>query len=269
VARAWLVAALLLLSGEAGAGTDDPPAAAPVTTPPPAPAPDGTGAPRRPEPADKRRIIGVLEVRVDGVPDEVKESFQRALEDKFDAQRYRIASRSLLRQQLMHSTRWTDGCLVGQCLAEVRAQTGADLVLLAALTGSGTSFGYVVTLVRTDTGRVLRQDSERCDVCTVNEAMGKAMKATMALLDKVPATLPDEAAEQHASVDRAVGRVQQDLAERDRHTARLGLALTIVGLAVAVTGATLYALADRPTYAAMTLAGGGALATGGVVVLTF
>jgi hypothetical protein len=261
VARAWLVAALLLVGGAASAGPDNPPVAAP--------APDGTGAPNRPEPADKRRIIGVLEVRVDGVPDEVKESFQHAVEEKFDAQHYRIASRARLKQQLMHSTRWTDGCLVGQCLAEVRAQTGADLVLLAALTGSGTSFGYVVTLVRTDTGRVLRQDSERCDVCTVNEAMGKAMKATIALLDKVPDQLPDEAAEQLAALDRAVGQVQQELAERDRHVSRLGVTLGIVGLAVAVTGATLYTLGNRPTYAAMTIAGGGALAAGGVVVLTF
>jgi hypothetical protein len=235
----------------------------------PTPAPDGTDEPVQPETGDKRRIIGVLEVRVDGVPDEVKESFQRALEDKFDALRYRIASRALLRQALMHSTKWTDGCLVGQCLAEVRAQTGADLILLAALTGSGTSFGYVVTLVRTDTGRVLRQDSERCDVCTVNEVMGKAMQATTALLDKVPDQLPDEAAEQLASVDRAVGRVQQALADRDRHMTRLGITLTIVGVAVAVTGAALYSFSDRSTYAAMAVAGGGALAGGGVVVLTF
>ena len=68
--------------------------------------------------------------------------------------------------------KWTEGCVVGACLSEVRAQTGAELVLLAALTGSGTSFGYVVTLVRTDTGRVLAQESDRCDVCTVRRGDG-------------------------------------------------------------------------------------------------
>ena len=42
------------------------------------------------------------------------------------------------------------------------------------LTGSGTSFGYAVTVVRTDNGRVLAQESSRCDVCMVKEAMTEA-----------------------------------------------------------------------------------------------
>jgi hypothetical protein len=260
VIRAWLVLAALLVSGVAHAGPDARPAAAPP--------PDGTGEPARPSPADQRRIIGILDIRVDGVPDDVKESFQRGLEEKFDAKRYWLTNRARMKQMMMGSTKWTEGCLVGQCLAEVRTQTGADLVLLAALTGSGTSFGYVVTLVRTDTGRVLRQNSERCDVCTVNEAMSRAMRATVDLLDKVPDKLPDEAAEQTATVDLAVGKVERQLVARDRRNTRLGIALAVIGLAAAIGGGALY-VQDERTYAAMIMAGGGAALASGVVVLTF
>jgi hypothetical protein len=260
VIRAWLVSTALLVSGAAHAGPDARPAAAPP--------PDGTGQAMRPSAADKRRIVGILEVRVDGVPDDVKESFQRGIEEKFDAKRYWLTNRARMKQMMMGSTRWTEGCLVGQCLAEVRTQTGADLVLLAALTGAGTSFGYVVTLVRTDTGRVLRQSSERCDVCTVNEAMSRAMRATVDLLDKVPDKLPDEVAEQSATVQVAVSKVQEQLAARDRRNSRLGIALAVVGLAAAVGGGVLYAQ-NEETYAAMIMAGGGAALASGVVVLTF
>jgi hypothetical protein len=235
----------------------------------PPPAPDSAGAQRRPGPADNRRIVGILEVRVDGVPDEVKERFQRGLEDQLDTKHYWLASRAHVKQMMMRSTRWTEGCVVGPCLAEVRAQTGAELVLLAALTGSGTSFGYVVTLVRTDTGRVLQQESDRCDVCTVNEAMTQATLATTGLLNNVPDKLPDEAADQSATLDLAVGKVKRELAERDRHSRRVGTVLTAVGVAVAIGGLALYLVDDQPTYGAVTAGMGGALAAGGIVVLTF
>src|SRR5262249_60418341 len=96
------------------------------------------------------------------------------------------------REAMANSPKWTERCVVGQCLQEVRTQTRADLVLLAALTGSGTSFGYVVTLVRTDTGRVLAQEQERCDVCTVSEALSAATLATVKILNAVPERLPEQ-----------------------------------------------------------------------------
>jgi hypothetical protein len=266
VIRPWLVSIALLASGVAHAGPEvrDAREARPAAAPPP----DGPGVLAQPALVDKRRIIGILEVRVDGVPEDIRESFQKGIEEKFDATRYRLANRARVKQMMMGSTRWTEGCVVGQCLAEVRTQTGADLVLLAALTGAGTSFGYVVTLVRTDTGRVLRQSTERCDVCTVNEAMSRAMRATVDLLDSVPDKLPDEAAEQTANLDRAVGAVKQEVAARDQRNSRLGIALAVVGLVAAVGGGALYSQ-DHETYAAMIMGGGGAALASGVVVLTF
>ncbi len=262
--RASLVAVMLLAGGVATARADRPAPAAVVP-----PAPDGAGTRGPSGPADNRRIVGILEVRVDGVPDEVKERFQRGLEDQVDTKQYWLASRARVKQLMMRSTKWTEGCIVGPCLAEVRAQTGAELVLLAALTGAGTSFGYVVTLVRTDTGRVLQQESDRCDVCTVNEAMTQATLATTGLLNNVPDKLPDEAAELTARVDLAVSKVARDLAHQERRTARVGVTLTAIGLAAAIGGLTIYLVDDKPTYAAMTAAAGGALTASGLIVLTF
>jgi hypothetical protein len=223
----------------------------------------------RPAAADNRRIVGVLEVRVEGVPDEVKEMFQHRLEEQLDTKHYWLASRARMKKMMQRSTTWTEGCVVGPCLIEARRFTGAELVLLASLTGSGTSFGYVVTLVRTDSGRILQQRTEHCDVCTVNEALDKSIQATIALLNNVPVKLPDEAAEHAATIDLAVGQVQQRMVDHDRHTAHLGLALTVVGLAAAVGGLMLYQLDGKPTYAVATATAGGALAAGGLTVLTF
>jgi hypothetical protein len=269
VNRAWIVSAMLAMGGVASAGPDSRPAPAATPAATPAPAPDGPGVRVRPGPADNRRIVGILDVRVEGVPEAVKDSFQRELEEQFDVKQYWLGSRDYMKQRMQRSTKWTEGCLAGPCLAEVRAQTGAELVLLAALTGSGTSFGYVVTLVRTDTGRVLQQESDRCDVCTVREAMNKATLAMVGLLNNVPDRLPDEAAEQGAAINTAVGKVQRELAARDQHATRVGVAITAIGVAVAVVGGVLYALDNKSSYAAPTAIGGGALTAGGIIALTF
>lgn len=268
--RAWLVSVLLLIGGAASAGPSRGTAPAVHNDQPvAAPAPDGTGT-RPPATADdNRRTVGILEVRVEGLSDDVKDSFQRTLEDQIDNKRYRLQNRAQMKTWMMRSTKWTDGCVVGRCLAELRKQSGAELVLLIALTGSGTSFGYVVTLVRTDTGRVVDQESDRCDVCTVSEATKNATLAAINVLNNVPDKLSDEAADQTAAIDRAVGKARAEVADHDRHTSRLGTALTVVGLAVAAGGLAIYFTQDQPDYAAMTAVGGGALALGGIAVLTF
>ncbi len=214
-------------------------------------------------------MVGILDVRVDGVSDDVKAKFEMQLEQQLDTNQYWLSNRAQMRDRMKFSTKWTDGCLVGDCLAEVRIQTRAELVLLAALNGSGTSFGYVVTLVRTDTGRVLAQKSERCDVCTINEAMTAATLATIALLNEIPNTLPDDAALRAAAMKTVVEGTNRELAGGRRHRRRIGTALTISGLAVGIGGAAAYFLADHPKWAIGVAAGGAGIAAGGVVVLTF
>src|SRR5262249_2940517 len=139
VTRAWLVSTLLLAGHVANAGPDSRPVAAPPAEARPvaAPPPDGTGEPVRTAPADTRRIVGILEVRVDGIPDEIKESFQRGLEQQFDARRYRLDNRAQMKQALMRSTKGTEGCVIGQGLTEGRKPNGRDPGPPAALAGAG------------------------------------------------------------------------------------------------------------------------------------
>ncbi|MDB4955341.1 MAG: hypothetical protein JWO36_2910, partial [Myxococcales bacterium] len=217
--------------------------------------------------ADPRRVVAVLDVHVDGVAPEVAAQFQSSLEAQVDAKHYRLAPRARVRDSMANSTRWTDGCVVGICLAEVKAKTGADLVLLAALTGSGTSFGFVVTLVRTDTGRVLAQEAQRCEVCTVNEVLAGSTLATIKLLDAVPDSLPDDST--NHEVERAKQPLQHQMTRARHHHRVLGATLTFTGIAVAAAGIALYATQNHATYGVATAAAGGGLALGGVVSLAF
>ena len=214
-------------------------------------------------------MVGILDVRVDGVPDEIKAQFERGLEEQLDTKIYWLSSRAQMRERMKFSTKWTEGCLVGDCLAELRTQTNAELVLLAAFNGSGTSFGHVVTIVRTDNGRVLSQESGRCEVCTVSEAMAEATLSTLRLLSAVPDKLPDEAGDQSVAMDLVVKASKQHLAEAQSGVKRRGIALTLIGLAVAGGGLATYVLKDKPDYALAITAAGGGLLLGGVVVLTF
>jgi hypothetical protein len=223
-----------------------------------------------PAPADdKRRIVGVLDVRVEGVPKEIARQFQSELEKQLDSREYWLAPQQRIREMMANSTKWTEGCLVGLCLTELQAITGAELVLLASISGSGTSFGYVVTLVRTDTGRVLAQEGSRCEVCTVKEALASATLAAVKLLTSVPDKLPDEAGEASAAFELATGKLHAQIDASKRHNRKLGIGLTLAGVVAAGAGMTLYLAADRPAYALGIAGLGAGTALGGIAVLTF
>jgi hypothetical protein len=246
----------------------------PKKEPEPPPAPQAEPAPPPPPPSPpppprtaNQRIVGVLDVRVEGVPPEIAAQFQSQLEAQVDTKHFWLAPRSRMHEVMANSTKWTEGCVIGSCLGEVRRQTNADLVLLAALTGSGTSFGYVVTLVRTDTGHVLAQESERCDVCTVSEAVKNATQATVKILNAVPDSLPDEARERAYDVAVASEKGEHEAAEAKHHSHAVGTGILITGLAIAAGGAGVY-FASKDAGIGMAAAGGG-LALGGVLALTF
>ena len=260
--RAAVVASVVIaLGGVAFARGAKPPK---PKAPPPPPAPEPL------KPGDPRRIIGILDVRVDGAPPEIGAQFQKDLEAQVDIKHYFLAPKMRMHDLMANSTKWTEGCVVGECLKDVKAQTNADIVLLAALTGSGTSFGWVVTLVRTDTGNAIAQKSERCDVCTVSEALSAATLATVDLLTTIPDQLPGEV--RHVVTPQpvaAVGPVDDRLARTVHHERVGGVTLAIVGLATAAAGAAIYYGHDHTRYGLATAGAGGGLALGGVVVLTF
>jgi len=265
--RAALTLVLALASvADAQRGRPKPPPKPPV----PAPAPEPPKP--RPAPTAKQRIVGILDVRGPTPSDEA--TFEKNLEDQLDTNTYWLAPRAAMRERLRNSTKWTEGCMVSSCLGEVKVQTQADIVLLAALTGSGTSFGFVVTVLRTDTGKVVAQKADRCDVCTFNETMNAAVLGTIELLNNVPDKLPDENAQQSAAVDiavrNAVAPLEKKLAASNRDGKRkLGLALTIVGLAVAGGGVAWYFGDDKNKMGLATAGGGSGLALGGIGVLAF
>lgn len=248
------------------------PTKAPAPAPEPSRPPPAPPEPPKPLPTDNRRIVGILDVKVDGVPPEIASQFQQGLEAQLDSKHYWLAPRARMRDLMTNSTKWTEGCVVGQCLQEVRTQTRADLVLLAALTGSGTSFGYVVTLVRTDTGRVLAQEQERCDVCTVSEALSAATLATIKILNAVPDRLPDDGVEDKAALDLATRPLETRIArlsEDGHHHRALGVTFTVIGLLAAAAGTAIYMTQDHASYGLATAAAGGGMALGGVFTLTF
>lgn len=225
-----------------------------------------------PKPGDKRRVIAILDVRVgEGVPVEVAQQFQHDLDQMVDPQHYFLEPRSRVHDLMANSTKWTDGCVIGPCIREVKAQTQADVALIAALTGSGTSFGSVITLVRTDNGRVLDQQSARCDVCTLNEALATAEHASVKLLDALPPQLPDPDAGIHAAVAAATRPLEVRIAtlQHHHHRTSAGVTLTIVGAVAAGLGLALYAAENHASYGLATAGAGAGLALGGVCVLAF
>jgi hypothetical protein len=274
-----VVALLALMCGLASAGPGGkkgPPKNPPVdkTPPPPPPPPPEPEPPPRPlpKPGDKQRIIAVLDVHVgEGVSQEIAAQFQKDLDKKLDSEKYWLAPRWRVKDMMINSTKWVDGCLVGQCLHEVKAMTGADIVLLASLTGSGTSFASVITLVRTDNGRALTQKVERCDVCTVTEQLSAAISAAVALLQEVPEKLPDEVADHTAALMAVREPLEKKVKvlEDEQHHKGAGMGMTIVGFVVAAVGAGIYIADNKPSWALATATGGGALAVGGLVVLSF
>lgn len=265
---AWVVTVALLASGVAHARPS--PAAGkakPVIAPaPPAAPPAEPAAPAEPT---KRRMVAMLDIRVEGVAEDVGRQLERDLEDQLDTNAYWLANTSQVRERMRFSTKWTEGCIAGPCLTELRTQTSAELALLAALKGEGTSYGYVVTIVRTDNGRVLSQESGRCDVCTAREAMREATLATINLLNAVPDKLPDEHGERSAQIDMAVGKLVRHMRADARRERRKGITMLVTGLGIAAAGVAVYVAADKSPYALAAAGAGGGLALGGVVVLSF
>jgi hypothetical protein len=246
-------------SSKAAPRKEPPKQAAPAAPaePPAKPFPSGT---------DHRRIIGILDVRIDGAPPEVGAQFQRDLEAQVDNEHYFLAPRMRMHDRMTNSTKWTEGCVIGGCLREVKTQTGADIVLLAALTGSGTSFGWVVTLVGTNKGVVVGQESQRCDVCTVSEALNAATLATVKLLNSIPEVLDGEA----KPIGPPPTKPLEDKISAMHHTQKVaGTSLVIAGLAVAAAGAAFYFAKDHDKNGLAIAGVGGGVLIGGVITLAF
>jgi hypothetical protein len=207
-------------------------------------------------PADKK-IVGILEVRVDGVSPTVAERFEAAIEEGLASAELWIATRTRLREMLAGST-WSEGCLFGPCLAEVRRQTEVDRVVIAYFQGRGSSYRFVVSLVDTATGRIRAQAAERCEVCTLSEALDGAVLATIGLVHEAT---PGDGAGDVAPRPRRVKKATSDRTQARR------AALLLVGVGALAGGAGLYfASRDRDAVGYAALGGSGGLMAAGAVM---
>jgi hypothetical protein len=221
-------------------------------------------------PPPNRKIIGILDVRVEGMPAEAAARFEAKLESQLDTGHYWLAPRKRMEELLAGLSTWSEGCLSGPCLAQVKNQTGASMVLTVYFHGSGTSFSSVITLLRTDTGEVVTQHSERCEVCTVNEAVDQSILATMGLVGTAPDDLPDDLRDTDRKIATAVKPLRVAMKQVQQQQRSIGVRLTLVGAATLSAGIAIRLLYKDKASASYGVMGAGAgIALSGLTVLTF
>jgi hypothetical protein len=276
--RSALVVAIAGLIIAAGAG---PAAAKPRPRPKPVPAPEPSAVPAPPaspvEPSlgeapplasDQRMIVGILDVRVAGMNQAVANEFEAQLErlsSEAAKGKLWIGTRAQLKEMLAGSTRWIDGCLLGPCMKVLHEQTRVAVVLTVFLQSMGTTYRYVITLIRTDTGAVIDQRTEPCGACTQGEAVTAATIASVDALLGVPdklttATLADPA----AVALRAEAPFRKKLGDAQRRSRTT--AIVLAGLAALGGGLGGYWLAtDRNHVAGPALGAAAGFATASVL----
>jgi hypothetical protein len=207
-----------------------------------------------------RQIVGILEVRVDGVSSTAAEKFETSIEEGLGSTDYWVATRKRMRE-ILHRSSWSEGCLFGPCLAEVKKQTGASLVVVAYFEAVGSSYRFVVTLVDTATGVPTAQVADHCDVCTLTEALDSAALATIGLVHGAnePGALP---------VRPITGpRTTAPPTEHHGRTLRRTALLLLGGAAIAGGSAAYFMHADKRELGYSAAGAAGGLGVAGLAVL--
>lgn len=215
----------------------------------------GVAAPAR---ADEE-LIGLLDVRVEGVSDTAAEVFAKQIEESLGIAGLQVASRARLREFLA-GTPWNAACLVGECLKELETHAGVGQVIEAALVSIGPSYHYTITLIDTGTGTIIRQTSRKCDVCTTDEAFADAALEVVALV-----TNPDgDGAGSKAVLPRAPAPASTVKGRRATRRA----AVALLGAAVLAGAGGAYLLSrDEDRLGAAAVGGAGAFAVAGATCL--
>lgn len=127
------------------------------------------------------QLVGILSIKTRGVSEAAAEQFESEVEEALDGVGMQSIDREALRKRLQGSD-YMDGCTFGVCLAKLRAATGVPLVLVADIQGTGSNYGFVITLVDTKTGIPTSQVAQTCAVCTIEEAISTATLTTISVL---------------------------------------------------------------------------------------
>jgi hypothetical protein len=200
-------------------------------------------------------LIGLLDVRVEGVSDTGAEMFAKQIEESLGIAGLQVAPRARLREFLA-GTPWNAGCLIGECLRELKVHAGVGTVIEASLVSIGPSYQYVITLIDTETGAVQHQLARKCDVCTTDEAFASAALDVVELIQQRD-TNANPAGEPPPPPKPPPGRAKV------RKTA-----LFLLGAAVlAGAGGAFLMSRDEDRAGAAALGGAGAFAVAGVTCL--
>ena len=252
-----VVAAVVAVAPSARAGDS-----APAGTQTAAAKPGAGDAAKR---APHRKIVGILDVRVDGVSSTAAERFESAIEEGLGSTEYWVATRKRMREILSNDAVWNEGCVFGPCLLEVKKQTGADLVVVAYFHAIGSSYQFVVSLVETTHGSVVAQVADHCDVCALSEALDAAALATIGLVHG--------AGEPGIAFARSGTRDAPATIHRSGGKAMRRTALLLVGAAAIAGGTAVYYLHndrnDKVGYSAAGAAAGLGLAGVTIFGLSF
>jgi hypothetical protein len=254
--------------GGGGGGRGHKKSAAPATTPEPEPPPPPEPPLGEAVPAsdDPRLIVGILDVRVEGMPVAIGDEFERQLDALTlgtTKGRFWIGTRRRLKQMLSGSTQWMDGCLLGPCMKVMREQTRAAIVLTVFLQSLGSTYRYVITVIRTDTGAVVDQRTEACGACTQAEAVTAATIGALDAIAAAPARLVDEPRPAEVKLETEAP-YRKRLSKARRRTRTTALVLT--GLAAIGGGLGGYWLAtDKDDMARPALGAAAGLATAGML----
>jgi hypothetical protein len=126
--------------------------------------------------------VGILSIETTGVSKTVAGQFEEEVEESLSGSDLRTIDRETMRERLSESD-YIEGCTFGPCLSVLRAATGVPLVLVARIDRVGSSYTFVITLLDTKTGMFTSQVAQPCEVCTIEEAIGTATLATIALIN--------------------------------------------------------------------------------------
>jgi hypothetical protein len=208
--------------------------------------------------AQTEQIVGLLDVRADGVGQVVRDRFAEAVEEGLAGSAdFTPATRERMLQMLAN-TAWSPACMIGPCLAEVRAQTGAQYVVIAGVSGTGQSYRMTITLIETAGGTLVGQVTETCPACTVEDVASSATLSTIELINAAPTVATGGDGDRPQRPDRG-----RDHARTVRRTAVLFL-----GSALLAGAAGLYFLEkDRDDVSYPLLGAAGGLAVSGAVML--
>jgi len=213
-------------------------------------------------------IIGVLHLETEGVSETASEKFESSIEEGLAGSGFRVSPRKRLKEMLANSS-YIDGCHFGPCLGEVYRNTKVKLVLIGRIVSLGPSYSFVVSLLDTRTGQPVSQVADRCDVCTLEEAMATATIAVVDLVSRAGAIEPGSESKvpdpkqctvEVASAEKRVSRGRRNLRRAS---------VFFISAAVIAGGTAAYFLAtdqdERVGYGAA--ASGGALAVTGITML--